>query len=158
MKERSFLNWARQHALYEAYLFYYMTVPPWPSGLQEIEIRIWWSTDLNTEAKIRIRISGFIDEWLKHGQLEKIKYQTLSQNFCEEFRLLLFQSDFWKQQAGSDKEPLWHKGEQSEMEGWKQKGGKTPEFRKYLFAPLERDNALYALQNKLFDLVPKELR
>ncbi len=103
-------------------------------------------------------MSGFIDEWLKHGQLEKIKYQTLSQNFCKEFHHLLSQSDFWKYQAETVKEPLWHKGEQSEIEGWKQKSGKKPEFRKYLFAPLEPDNTLYALQNKLFDLVPKELR
>ncbi len=158
MKERSFLNWAQQHALYEAYLFYFITVPAWPSGLQEIEIRIWWSTHLSTEAKIRIRMSGFIDEWLKQGQLEKIKYKTLSQHFAEELRRLLLQSDFWKHPEGIVKEPLCHKGEQSEWEGWKHMHGKTPEYRKYLLQPLQPDDALYALQIKLLDLVPKELR
>lgn len=153
MKEQSFLKWAQRHALVEAYHFYYISVPPWQTGLQEIEIWLWWQSALESEAKIKLRLTGFFDEWLKQGQLEKVKTQTLSVSEADEWRRVLFQSDFWKYPSQAAKDSNWHQGEQTEMEGWKIKPDQSSDYRKFFFQPLEPHGSLYPLQLKFFQWV-----
>jgi hypothetical protein len=155
MRERNFINWIQNQECAEAYLLYYSSTAPWPSGLQEIEIRVWWPINASLEGKARLKMSGFVDEWLKKGRLEKIRYITLNPDYYRKIKKSLLISHFWQESKQIISSKTNFDVSISEFEGWHHKGETVEKYCKYTFYNLNKLHCFHHLQNTLFQLLPE---